>query len=107
MAAATATMPIGLEPKTTLPSDIPVEPLKQQEIVTLPELFKSKVRDTPNLVFLRAPATAKGKSDYVEYTVGDINRLADEAARQYQKQGLHPEVRSLPDISTFTRADHE
>lgn len=64
----------------------------QDDIVTISDLFMSKVHETPNAVFLRYPATTRGKSDYVDYTVSDIDRLADDSARQYLSQGLHPEV---------------
>lgn len=77
------------------PRSEPLQPLKEDEVVTIPELFLSKARETPHAVFLRYPATTKGKSDYINYTVSDIDRLADEAARQYLIQGLHPEVRCL------------
>lgn len=65
------------------------------EVVTITDLFHSKVRKTPNSIWLRYPASSKGKSDYIGYTVTDIDRLADEAARQYLSQGLCPEVSRL------------
>lgn len=90
MAAVTTRLPVDVEPRSE-----PLQPLKEDEVVTIPELFLSKARETPDAVFLRYPATTKGKSDYINYTVSDIDRLADEAARQYLIQGLHPEVRCL------------
>lgn len=69
------------------------QPTTSNQIVTITDLLLNKAHETPDAVFIQYPATAKGKSDYVGYTVTDIDRLADEAARQYAKRGLVPEVR--------------
>lgn len=62
------------------------------QIITVTDLFLSKLRETPDAVFVQYPETPKGRSDYVGYTVTDIDRLADEGARQYADKGLKPEV---------------
>lgn len=72
----------------------PRQNVNDDEVVTITDLFMRKVRETPNATFLRYTATDKGKSDYIGATLSDIDRLVDEAARQYLKRGLHPEVRS-------------
>lgn len=77
----------GLKPPESI-----TQASSDNKVVTITDLLLSKVRDTPDAVFVKYPATAKGRSDYVEYTVTDIDRLADEAARQYAKRGLKPEV---------------
>lgn len=98
MTAATARLPLDVEPRSI--RNGPEEDVRDHEIVTITDLFSSKVRQTPNAIFLQYPETAKGKSDYVGYTVNDVDRLADEAARQYLRQGLHPEVRRSRDIGS-------
>lgn len=75
------------------PDEYTPEATEDNQVVTVTDLLLNKVRDTPETVFIQYPATAKGKSDYVEYTVSDIDRQADEAARQYAKRGLKPEVK--------------
>ena len=88
MAVATQQMP-------ALPLDVGIKPVENDsdsQVVTITDLLLSKVRETPDAVFIQYPATAKGKSDYVGYTVTDVDRLADEAARQYVARGLRPEV---------------
>lgn len=62
------------------------------EIITVTDLILSKVRETPDAIFAQYPATPKGRSDYVGYTVADIDRLADQAAQRYMDRGLKPEV---------------
>ncbi|KKY35657.1 putative l-aminoadipate-semialdehyde dehydrogenase [Diaporthe ampelina] len=87
MAVATQQMP-------ALPLDVGIKPVENDsdsQVVTITDLLLSKVRETPDAVFIQYPATAKGKSDYVGYTVTDVDRLADEAARQYVARGLRPE----------------
>lgn len=69
-------------------------------IITVTDLFLSKVRETPDAVFIQYPETPKGRSDYVGYTVTDIDRLVDEGARQYTNKGLKPEVRFLDHATT-------
>lgn len=92
-----------------VPALIPLDGIKEpsvdhtrvipdNQVVTVTDLLLNKVCDTPDAVFIQYPATAKGKDDYVGYTVTDIDRLADEAARQYAKRGLRPDV-SNSDIS--------
>lgn len=76
------------------------------QVVTVTDLLLDKVRETPDAVFIQYPATAKGKNDYVGYTVTDIDRLADETARQYAKRGLVPEVRSFDIRSYHSRLTH-
>lgn len=75
------------------PPDGLIQATTDNQIVTITDLLLNKVRDTPDSVFIQYPATSKGKSDYVGYTVVDIDRLADEAARQYVARGLKSEVR--------------
>ncbi|KAJ0119622.1 male sterility protein [Diaporthe amygdali] len=92
MAVATQKMPalpldVGLKPTESGPNGE-----QDSQVVTITDLLLSKVRETPDAVFIQYPATAKGKSDYVGYTVTDVDRLADEAARQYAAQGLRPEL---------------
>lgn len=93
------TMAVATQQMPSLPLDVGVKPtengtngVSDSEVVTITDLLLSKVRETPDAVFIQYPATAKGKSDYVGYTVTDVDRLADEAARQYAARGLHPEV---------------
>lgn len=62
------------------------------QVITVTDLIKSKVRETPDVIFVQYPATPKGRSDYVGYTVADVDRLADQAAQQYMDRGLKPEV---------------
>ncbi|KAL1881254.1 hypothetical protein Daus18300_001106 [Diaporthe australafricana] len=92
MAVATQQMP-------ALPLDVELKPTEaglngesDSQVVTITDLLLSKVRETPDAVFIQYPATARGKSDYVGYTVSDVDRLADETARQYAARGLRPEV---------------
>lgn len=77
-------------------SPVQREPLAKttadHQVATVTELLLSKVRDTPDAVFIQYPASAKGKGDYLKYTVSDIDRLANEAVRQYARRGLKPEV---------------
>lgn len=73
-------------------------PKPDNKVVTVTDLLLSKVRTTPDAIFIRYPATAKGRNDYVGFSVTDIDRLADEAARQYARRGLKPEVRYLGTI---------
>lgn len=77
------------------------------QIITVTDLFLSKIRETPDAIFIQYPETPKGKSDYVGYTVTDIDRLADEGAWQYTNRGLKADVGSLSHarIITRTRAD--
>lgn len=98
----TSKMSVATQQMSAVPLDGalgPKESLTQattdNEVVTVTDLLLSKVRSTPDAVFIRYPATAKGKSDYVGFTVTDIDRLADEAARQYVKKNLRPEVTFL------------
>lgn len=88
-----------------VPALIPLDGIKEpsvdhtrvipdNQLVTVTDLLLNKVCDTPDAVFIQYPATAKGKDDYVGYTVTDIDRLADEAARQYAKRGLRPDPMS-------------
>lgn len=93
------TMAVATQQMPTLPLDVGVKPTENgtngesdSQVVTVTDLLLSKVRETPDAVFIQYPATAKGKSDYVGYTVTDVDRLADEAARQYAARGLRPEV---------------
>lgn len=85
---------VDIESKT-MTSNLTSSP-GNDEIVTVTDLFLSKVRDTPDTIFVQYPATLKGKSDYIGYTVTDIDRLVDEAARQYANKGLQSEVRFQP-----------
>lgn len=93
------TMAVATQQMPALPLDVGVKPTENGtngdgdlQIVTITDLLLSKVRETPAAVFIQYPAAAKGKSDYVGYTVTDVDRLADEAARQYVARGLRPEV---------------
>lgn len=93
------TMAVATQQMPALPLDVGVKPTENgpngdsdTQVVTITDLLLSKVRETPDAVFIQYPATAKGKSDYVGYTVTDVDRLADEAARQYAARGLRPEV---------------
>ncbi|KAI3394095.1 hypothetical protein diail_3219 [Diaporthe ilicicola] len=91
MAVATQQMPalaldVGLKQAESGPNGD-----SDSKVITVTDLLLSKVRETPDAVFIQYPATAKGKSDYVGYTVSDVDRLADEAARQYAARGLQPE----------------
>jgi hypothetical protein len=92
MAVATQQMP-------ALPLDVGVKPTDKatngdddRNIITITDLLLSKVHETPDAVFIQCPATARGKSDYVAYTVTEVDGLADEAVRQYAARGLGPEV---------------
>lgn len=91
MAVATQQMPTLL-----LSEEVKSAPetthLENTSIYTVNDLFLSKARDTPHAVFVQYPATDRGKSDYVSYTVANIDRLVDEAARQYAQRGLIPNV---------------
>ncbi|KUI69374.1 Polyketide synthase HetM [Cytospora mali] len=94
MSVATQHIPVllsngGFEPPQSL-----TQATTDNQVVTITDLLLRKVRDTPGAVFIQYPATAKGKSDYVGYTVTDIDRLADEAARQYAIRGLRHEPTS-------------
>lgn len=64
----------------------------EKRIETVNDLLLSKVRDNPDSVFLSYPKTARGKSDYVDYTVSELDEFVDEAARKYVASGLLPEV---------------
>ncbi|KAG6361850.1 hypothetical protein INS49_010079 [Diaporthe citri] len=92
------TMAVATQQMPALPLDVGVKPTENgtngdsdSQVVTITDLLLSKVRETPDAVFIQYPATAKGKKDYVGYTVTDVDRLADEAARQYVARGLRPE----------------
>lgn len=96
------TMAVATQQMPALPLDVGVQPTDKasnadddSQIVTITDLLLSKVRETPDAVFIQYPATPKGKSDYVGYTVTDVDRLADETARQYLARGLRPEVCAL------------
>lgn len=93
------TMAVATQKMPALPLDVGVKPTENgtkgdndSQVITITDLLLSKVRETPDAVFIQYPATEKGKSDYVGYTVTDVDRLADEAARQYVARGLRPEV---------------
>lgn len=83
------------------PSNPPLaqkEPLSSQKhandsIDTVNDLLLEKVQECPDSVFISYPSTPRGKCDYVDYTVSDIDRFADEAARKYAASGVLPEVR--------------
>lgn len=68
--------------------------VNDNQIVTVTDFILSKVQEAPDAVFVQYPATPKSRSEYVGYTIADIDRLADEAARQYVKKGIRPEVGS-------------
>lgn len=68
--------------------------VSDNQVVTVTDFIFSKVQEKPDAVFVQYPATPKSRGEYVGYTVADIDRLADEAARQYVKRGISPEVGS-------------
>jgi hypothetical protein len=93
-------LPLGgskasLEPNVT-DREIP-QRYAEERIDTITDLLLSKVRQSPDSVFLSYPATARGRSDYVDYTVSKLDEFVDEAARKYVASGLLPErVNALP-----------
>lgn len=64
----------------------------EEPVETINDLLLRKVRENPDSVFLSYPATPRGKSDYVDYTVSQLDEFVDEAARKYVAGGLLPEV---------------
>ncbi|KAH8890655.1 acetyl-CoA synthetase-like protein [Thozetella sp. PMI_491] len=71
--------------------DLPTDRVAEEPIETITDLLLSKVRESPDSIFVSYPATAKGKCDYVDYSVSQIDAFADEAARKYALQGLFPQ----------------
>lgn len=64
----------------------------EKPVETINDLLLSKVRENPDSVFLSYPATPRGKSDYVDYTLAELDEFVDEAARKYVAGGLLPEA---------------
>ncbi|GKT93887.1 NRPS-like enzyme [Colletotrichum tofieldiae] len=86
----------GVATRSILTSEKPtveiVETVKPIELRTVTDLLLRRVEEAPDVDVLAYPATARGRDDYVNYTAKDLDRFADEAARQYAQAGLLPEA---------------
>ncbi|TDZ41551.1 Adenylate-forming reductase Nps10 [Colletotrichum trifolii] len=85
----------GVAPRSILSSEKPtveiIETVKPVEPQTVTDLLLKRVEDAPDVDVLAYPASPRGRDDYVNYTARDLDRFADEAARQYARAGLLPE----------------
>ena len=73
--------------------DTSVEDLKTNRLYTIDDLIMDRATTSPNAPVLGYPASARGRADYVYYTNSDLDRFADEAARNLISSGLHSNVR--------------
>lgn len=101
-----STTSLGLGDARNLGSTKAGEPVlcSQQEdfnfpIRTVNDLLLSKIAQSPDAVFVSYPATPKGRRDYTDYTVSQIEQFANNDTHKYAEQGLLPEVRK----AAFTR----
>lgn len=89
----TGIAPVQLSEVETSPSAaITVEGKQPLEINTINDFLLSRVESNGDAPLVGYPATARGKDDYVYYTAKDLDRFADEAAWNYSRAGLVPEV---------------
>jgi len=73
--------------------DTSVEDFKTNRLYTIDDLIVDRATTSPNVPVLGYPASARGRADYVFYSNSDLDRFADEAARNLISSGLHSNVR--------------
>ena len=63
------------------------------DIIAVDDLLRSRARSNPNLIQVAYPSGEKSSAEYHDYTLADLDRFADEMARNFVTQGLVPKVR--------------
>jgi hypothetical protein len=76
--------------------DISVEEFKTNRLYTIDDLIVDRASTSPNAPVLGYPASARGHADYVYYSNSDLDRFADEVARNLLSSGLRSNVRIRP-----------
>jgi hypothetical protein len=76
--------------------DASVEEFKTNRLYTIDDLIVDRASTSPNAPVLGYPASARGRADYVYYSNSDLDRFADEVARNLISSGLHSNVRIWP-----------
>lgn len=72
-----------------------MEDFKTNRLYTIDDLIVDRATTSPDTPVLGYPASARGRADYVYYSNSDLDRFADEAARNLISSGLHSNVRYL------------
>ena len=62
-------------------------------IITIDDLLRSRARSNPKFQQVAYPSREKPSTEYHNYTLADLDRFADEVARNFIAQGLVPKVR--------------
>jgi hypothetical protein len=73
--------------------DTSVEEFKTNRLYTIDDLIVDRASTSPNAPVLGYPASVRGRTDYAYYSNSDLDRFADEAARNLISSGLHSNVR--------------
>jgi hypothetical protein len=102
MAAATATLPSqmpGLDNPQTISlntgsaSAPSVTLIKEDSINSINDFIVHQAQTIPNTPLIGYPGSELGAADFVDYTAGDLDAFADEAAKYLSQLGLRPKVR--------------
>lgn len=67
--------------------------LVQENLFTVDDLIRSRAKHYPDIPILSYPSSDSALTEYSHYSVGDLNRFADEAARAYLRAGIDQVVR--------------
>ena len=76
--------------------DSSVEDSNTNRLYTIDDLIVDRATKSPDTLVLGYPASARSRADYVYYSNSDLDRFADEAARNLISSGLHSNVRIQP-----------
>jgi hypothetical protein len=90
--AFTTTRSISTTASTLDNVDVKVTEIKTPILYTVDDLLFNRSQTIPDVPLVAYPGTARGRSDYVHYTVRDLDRFADHGAQKYASLGLQPKV---------------